>query len=163
MSILSIDYGRKKVGLALLNKNESEHIFILKPIDLNYKQEITIHELKKNFFIICKYLKKICLKNKVEKILVGIPLKSNYEESSFSIEVMKFKKFLTLFFKRSNLKIKPEVILIEETMTSYIASKIPLISTIQSRKKRKKIIDGASAKIILEEYLKNKSYTNKEA
>lgn len=124
--ILSIDYGRKRIGLAQSDNNLS----IAFPI-----QTITSQNSDKLFEILLDKLSSI----KPDLILIGYPLGNDFKPTQMSIEVDEFIKKLSSF-------INIEIIKWNEVGTSKIA-----MQNLRSTKNRN--IDSESARIILQEYL----------
>lgn len=94
MSILAIDFGTKRIGLAI-----SEG-FLAQPLQVLSND--------KNFF---SKLKRICAKNNVEKVIVGLP------EGTLVDKILRFAKDL-----QEELKIKVE--LESEILTTETAKKL---------------------------------------
>ena len=122
MSILAIDFGTKKIGLAVSYGMLAEPLEVLPN---NSRLFVT--------------LKKICQKFEVEKIVIGQP------EGKLLGKVARFAKNCQKLLKA---KIEFET----EVGTTKKASKL-LIASGASAKKRKRIIDAASAAVILQDYL----------
>jgi putative pre-16S rRNA nuclease len=134
--ILGIDFGLKRIGLAL---SDPLKIFAypFKSIENNNK--------------VWENLKNIIEENSVEKIILGYPLRFNREVTHITKEVLDFKDAL---INKFNI----EVILWDETLTSQIAKKRIFESVNKKTQRRKKeIIDMNSASIILQEFLEKKS------
>jgi len=129
--ILSIDFGLKRVGLALSDP--------LKIFAYPYKT------LKNNNSFFNELLEEIKEKN-VIKIILGFPDADNKS----TIEVR--NKILSLKEKIEKLNI--EVILWDESFTSMIAGE-RILQTVTKKTKRqdKGLLDQHSAAIILQEYL----------
>ncbi len=130
--ILGIDFGLKRIGLALSD-----------PLKIFAYPFITISNDDKLWGNLLQIIKE----NSVEKIVLGYPLRLNREKTHITNDVLNFKDKIV---KRSNL----EVILWDETFTSEIAQR-NIISSVNKKSKRKDkgIIDRNSASIILQEYL----------
>ena len=130
--VLAIDYGTKRVGIALSD-----------PLCLFPSITIT---LTNNSNLIPELLK-IISEKKVKKIIVGFP----YARSSSTSEIAKsIEKFKTELELKSALSIE----LWDEHMTSKMAES-RIINTVVKKSKRrdKSLIDAQSAAIMLEEYL----------
>lgn len=130
--ILSIDYGAKRIGLAL-----SDPLLIFAyPFD-------TIQN-DKSLWI---NLEKILVEKNVSKIILGYPLKDDGGLSSNAPLILKFKKEIEKRFNK-------EVTLWDERYTSEMAKENILKSVSKKSKRREKgLIDRNSAAIILQEYL----------
>lgn len=124
MKLLSIDYGRKKVGLATSEGKISEPWMVL-------KYENTSELIDK----IASLLKDI----KPEVIIIGI------SEGEMADETKAFGEKLG---KKLNLEIKYQ----DETLSTQMAQKLSIQAKI-GRKKRRRLEDAYSAAIILQTYL----------
>lgn len=132
--ILAIDYGSKRIGIAITD-----------PLNIFAYPLITLTNDNKFF----DNLKKILLQYKVVKILIGSPLKENGEESVTSQSVNKFIEEL-----KKNLQI--EIELVDERYSSEIARQRVIESVVSKKKRRdKSLIDKNAAAVILEDYLKS--------
>ena len=139
MNILSIDYGDKRIGLAI---GDSERK-ISNPLQVIQNNSIP-H--------IIDEIKKIVISYDVEKIVIGIPLN---EDSSIGNQSYKVKDFSLIIKKELNI----DVIGVDERFSSVDAEKI-LLEQDLSRKKRKKVIDALAASIILQRYFENDDLVN---
>lgn len=124
--ILAVDYGRKRIGLALSDEDE----FLAFTIN-----SLTAQEFPKLF----ELLKRKILEINPVKLVIGYPLGIDLKPTQMSNEVDNFIKDLTEFTK-------VEIIRWNEVGTSKIAQK-------NIRNSRNKSIDSESARIILQEYL----------
>lgn len=132
--ILSLDYGEKRIGIAV-----SDPLGITaQPVDY-----ISNKGKQKNLLKIVELI----LKYNVKKIVVGVPFNLSGGESQKTKEVNRFIEFL-----RKNLDV--EVIGIDESLTTFDAENI-LIQADVSRAKRKEKIDKLAAAIILQQYLRD--------
>ena len=133
---LSIDYGLKRIGLALT--------------DPLFTFAYPFKTIENNSRVLEEILKIIKEKN-VIKIIMGNPFNEDGTPSKFSGVIEEFKKKLEL---KTNL----EVILVDERYTSIIAKEKVLESVTKKSKRRNKgILDQNSAAVILQEYLDSKS------
>jgi len=132
MKILGIDYGEKRIGLAV---SDSSNILArgLKVLRRNGTRGWV------------KELKLIIGENKIEKIVVGLPVNMNGSLGEKGREVLAFVEVL----KKG---IKLPVVTWDERLTTVSAEKL-LRQTKLSREKRKDILDKLSASIILQSYL----------
>lgn len=130
--ILAIDYGLKRIGLALSDP--------LKIFAYPYKT------LENNSNLWTIILDEIALNN-VSEILLGYPLKESGERSQSTEFVEKFYKELKT---RTNLPVK----LWDERYSSEMA-KSRILQSVPSKKKRrdKGLVDRNAASVILQEYL----------
>lgn len=128
MSILGIDYGRKKIGLAL---SSGKIAFPLKVIRYDDKN------------ILFNKIKKVIEEYKIQKIIVGV------SESKTLKETIVFIDILRKFFP--NMKIKKT----DETLSTYQAIKLSQETKI-GRKKLKQKEDAYAACVILQSFLEKK-------
>lgn len=130
--IMSIDFGLKRIGIALSDP--------LKKFASPYTTLLNDERLFTN-------LKKIIEDKAVEKIILGLPDESANSLKSVYKNVLAFKSELEKHFNM-------EIILWNETHTSRIAEQ-RIIDSVKSKKKRqdKGLIDMHSAAIILSEFL----------
>jgi len=128
--ILSIDYGKKRIGLAL-----SDPLFTFA---YSFKTLINDKNLWKN-------VAKVIKEKNVAKVLLGIPNKE--KNQLLATQISNFKKEIE---KRFNL----EVITWDEEYTSIIAQERIIESVTKKKNRRDKgLIDRNSAAVILQEYL----------
>lgn len=133
--ILAIDYGEKRVGLALCDP--------LRIFAYPFKTILNDRNFRTNLLSIIK-------DNCVSLILLGYPLKENGMKTDVTEAVEKFKAELESLAKLP-------VILRDERYTSAIA-KERIIESVKSKKKRrdKGLLDKNAASIILQDYLDEK-------
>lgn len=135
MRYLGLDLGTKTLGLALSDKLGIVATFYK---NITYKD---INEL-------ITEIKEIIEKEKVESLVLGLPKNMNNSLGERAEETIKFKELL-------EKETKKEVHLEDERLTTKVAESI-LINADVSRKKRKKVIDGLSAVVILQSFLDRK-------
>ena len=127
MRCLGIDYGRRRIGLALSDPT----LLIATPLII-----IENRGIKKTVLQIMDIIQK----NDVKQIVVGLPLHANGDESEMSAEARRFGDvFMALGFP---------VEYVDERYTSYEAE-----SMIGNHPQSKKLIDKVAASIILQVYL----------
>jgi putative holliday junction resolvase len=132
--VLAIDYGSKRIGIALSDP------FRLFP-------SITI-TLANDNNIFTELLKIISEKN-VDKIILGFPDNEGKPSTHIAKDILKFKNAL-------ELKSKLQIELWDEHLTSQMAmSRIISSVTKKSKRQNKSLVDAQAALIILEEYLKS--------
>ena len=130
--ILGIDFGIKRIGLAL-----SDPLLIF---SYPYKTVSNDNSLWDN-------LKSVIDEKNVKKIILGHPKRSNQSKRDITQKVLEFKQNL-------RLKFNIEIILWDESYTSEMAKQIIIKSVSKKSKRRDKgLIDQNSAAIILQEYL----------
>lgn len=131
--IMAIDYGTKRIGLALTDP--------LMTFAYPYQTILNDQNMWNN-------LLKIISEMGVSKIVLGYPLKESGDKSTSTNEVEKFHKLLAE-------KYKNEIILWDERYTSSIAKENILNSVNKKQKRRDKgLLDQNAAAIILQEYLR---------
>lgn len=135
MRYLGLDLGTKSLGLALSDRTGLIASFYK---NISYTDEDKLLE----------EIKDIVEKEHVEKLVLGFPKNMDNSLGWRSTETIEFKKKLEKMLDK-------EVILEDERLTTKIAENM-LIDFDLSRKKRKKVIDGVSAVIILQSYLDRK-------
>lgn len=137
MRYLGLDLGTKTLGVAISDKTNimSSSLKVLRYSDGDYL--FLINELRK---IIEEY--------EISTLVLGYPKNMNNSVGEAAERAEKFKSLL-----EENLNIK--VVLIDERLSTIEAENI-LISNDMRRKKRKKIIDGVAAMVILDTYLRKK-------
>lgn len=135
--ILAIDYGQKRVGLAVTDKLH---------ITANGLDTVLSNE-------VLEYLQKYIEKEPVEKFVVGLPKQMNGEES----ESMKYIKPFVVGLQRKFPNI--EIIYVDERFTSVLAHKAMLEGGLKKKdRQNKELVDKISATIILQSYLEQSSF-----
>lgn len=132
--IISIDYGRKRTGLAVTDTMQ---------IVATGLKTIPTHTLM-------DFLKSYIKDNVVDMVIIGLPKQMNYTPS----ESM---KYITSFVNRLRKEI-PElkIEMYDERFTSKIAQKALIMGGAKrSQRQNKEIIDEMSAVIILNDYLES--------
>ena len=135
--ILAIDYGKKRVGLAVTD-----------PLQLIAGKLTTVpcHQL-------FDFLKDYFLTEKVEKVIVGYPLQMNNEASE---AVLYINPFLRRF-----QKLYPEMPIeqVDERFTSRMAFQTMIDAGLKKKDRQNKAtIDAVSATIILQSYLEQQKF-----
>jgi len=137
MRILSIDYGRKRTGLAVTDPLQ---------IIANGLTTVPSHQLE-------QYITTYVAKEGVERIVVGLPKQMNGEMSESW-------RYIEPFLNRLH-KVMPDmpIELVDERFTSVIAHQVILDSGVgkQRRREDKGMVDEISATIILQSYLENRN------
>lgn len=135
MRYLGLDLGTKTLGLAISDRlgTISSPYKVLRYKDVN----LLIDELIE-----------IIEKEKVNELVLGLPKNMNGSLGFAAERSMNFKELL-------EQKINIPIHLVDERLSTMEAEKI-LISADVRREKRKKVIDGMAASIILDTYLKMK-------
>jgi putative Holliday junction resolvase len=132
MRILGIDYGSKRLGLAVCDE-----------LGLTAQALTTI--TRKNRERDLEKIDAVIKEYNVEKIVVGYPLRLDGTEG---IQCEKVNRFVDILESRFSLPI----IKWDETLSTKEAEQI-LIEANVNRKKRKGVVDKLAAAIILKDYL----------
>jgi putative holliday junction resolvase len=133
--ILAIDYGLRRVGLAVTDPMQMLAI----PLD-------TIDTPK-----IIQYLKDYILRENVETIILGFPKNMDGNDTDATPIVEKFNLELSTNFP--NIPIK----LVDERLTSRMAKQTLIDAGYKKKdRKNKKLVDTVAAALILQTYLETK-------
>ena len=134
--ILGIDYGSKRVGIAITD-----------PLRI-FAYGLTTILNDGNFW---KNFNKLFIDFEVETIVLGYPLKESGARSSSTELIEKFKIEL-------ETKVKLPIVLVDERYSSVIAQQ-QILESVTSKKKRrdKGLVDKNAAAIILKDYLDTNS------
>ena len=133
MSILGLDIGDKRTGVAISNDVSS----ICTPLSYIPSQDI-------NYFLRALY--NLIIEKKINKIIIGLPKLLSGKEG----ERAKYSRYISKKIKEKNKNL--EIVLWDERLTSKQAEKYLLESGVEKNKIKEKI-DSASAVIILESYI----------
>ena len=132
--VIAIDYGSKKVGIAIS--------------DISQKIAFSLDTVSNENLI--SFLEQLFKNEKISLIVVGNPLSLKNTENKISFEIHVFINKLKQKF--SSIKIDT----IDERYTSVIAKKSIVNSELPYMKRRNKnLVDKISATIILQDYLDN--------
>ena len=137
MRCLGLDLGTKTLGLAMSDKSN----MIASP----YK---VLRWDGENYEMLFAELDLIIKDNNITDLALGLPKNMNNTLGFAAERSLKFKEALE---SRYNLEVK----MIDERLSTVEATNY-LLEADMSRKKRKKVIDGVAASIILDTYLKMK-------
>lgn len=133
--ILGLDYGSKRIGVAVSDELEIIARGLTTIIRKNQKNDLD--EIAK---VISTY--------SVEKIIIGYPIKLDGSEGIQCEKISRFAKLL-------EAKLRLPVIKWDETLTTKEAEDI-LIQAHVRREKRKRVVDKIAAILILQGYLDNR-------
>lgn len=137
MRCLGLDLGTKTLGLAMSDKTN----FIASPYRvLRWNGE--------DYELLFKDLDTIIKDNNITDLVLGLPKNMNNTLGFAAERSLKFKDALE---SRYNM----EVHMIDERLSTMEATNYLLTADV-SRKKRKQVVDGVAASIILDTYLKMK-------
>lgn len=130
--ILAIDYGTKRVGIAVTDENR----LIASALETVHSKDII------------NYLKQYFSKNKVEIIVLGEPKHLDNTPSQSAEAINNFEKHLLKTFPDKKVE------RMDERFTSKIAFQTMINSGLKKKQRQDKgIIDQVSATIILQDYL----------
>jgi putative Holliday junction resolvase len=134
--VLSIDYGNKRVGLAVTD-----------PLQMIATRLTTVSAEE-----IWNFLDSYFVKEDVELVLVGYPVQMNNQPSE---SIRYVNPFLKKFQERYTIPVK----LMDERFTSKMAFQTMIDAGLKKKERRDKaMVDGISATIILQSYLEGKKY-----
>jgi len=137
--ILAIDYGRKRVGLAVTD-----------PMKMIANGLDTVHPKD-----VLKYLEDYFAKEKVESIVVGYPKQMNNTDSEAVEYIRPFLKKLQKQFP--NIPVELE----DERFTSKVALDTMIRGGMKKKQRQNKShVDRISATIILQSFLERKNYSS---
>ncbi len=135
--VLSIDYGRKRTGIAVTDPLQ---------IIANALTTVPTHQLEQ---FVLGYLDK----EQVERVVVGLP-------KQMSGEMSESWRYIEPFLNRLH-KLRPElpIELVDERFTSVLAHQVILDSGVgkQRRREDKGMVDEISATIILQQWMENRT------
>ena len=137
MRCLGLDLGTRTLGLAISDKSN----MIASP----YK---VLHWDGEDYNILFKDLDNIIKDNNITDLVLGLPKNMNNTLGFAAERSLNFKEALESRYEM-------EVHLIDERLSTVEATNYLLDADV-SRKKRKKVVDGIAASIILDTYLKMK-------
>ena len=135
--ILAVDYGQKRIGLAVSD-------------GLGLTAQPLAVLVRKNRQVDLKRIKEICARHGVRRIIVGHPVHINGEPGSMADEAARFAERL-----RKAVKIETE--LVDERLTSWEARQ-----TLSETKHRSKgtAVDDVAAAVLLRDYLEHSRAKN---
>jgi len=132
---MAIDYGTKRVGIAVTDPNQ----MIATGLGTVHAKDVLV------------YLKKYFENEKVECIVVGEPLQMNATPSQISEQVNNFAAQLKKHFPDIEIK------RYDERFTSKLATQALLMSGLKKKdRQNKELVDMTSAVIILQSFMESK-------
>lgn len=133
--ILAIDYGQKRVGLAVTDALQ---------ISANGLDTVLVHE-------VLDYLERYTQKEEVEKFVIGLPKQMNGQDSDSMQYIRPFVTGLQRKFPHI------ELVYVDERFTSVLAHKTMLEAGLKKKdRQNKELVDKISATIILQSYLESR-------
>jgi putative holliday junction resolvase len=134
--IMAIDYGRKRVGIAVTDELQ---------LIANGLTTVAAHE-------IFSFLKSYIQKEKVDEIVVGEPRQMNNQPSESLKFIVPFVNRLKVEFPKISVEME------DERFTSKMAFQTMIDAGLKKRdRQNKELVDTISATIILQSYLNRKS------
>lgn len=130
MRILGIDYGEKRIGVAVSD-----------PLGLTAQPVDAVEDIEGIKRIVKEY-------DEVEEVVVGLPKSLSGKLGPQAQKVLEFVEKL-------KKDLRQRIITWDERLTTVEAEKV-LISAGLSRQKRKEVVDKSAAAIILQSYLDSK-------
>ena len=136
--ILALDYGQKKVGVAVTDECR---------ICAQGLETVHVSE-------IFDYLKQYVEKNQVDMIIIGEPKQMNNDASDS-------ERFITPFINRIKKQFTTPVFRFDERFTSKMAFQTMLDAGLGKKARRNKaLVDTISATLILQSFLESSMYQN---
>lgn len=135
MRYLGLDLGIKTLGVAISDKTNTLASVLT-----------VIHFNSNDFETAANLLMDIINNYEISKIVLGLPKNMNNSSGFATKRSLDFKSIL-------ETKTDIPIYLLDERLSTIEAENI-LLSADMSRKKRKKVIDGVAAQIILETFMK---------
>ena len=133
--IMAIDYGAKRVGLAVSDDRQQLAFGLT-----------TVHSSK-----LIEFLKDYTEKESIDCFVIGFPKTLRNTETNATLMVENFAKHLRKVFPNIGLDI------IDERFTSKLAVRAMIDSGLSKKKRQNKsLIDEISASILLQDYLEQK-------
>ncbi|MCU0391540.1 MAG: Holliday junction resolvase RuvX [Thermoflexibacter sp.] len=133
--VIGIDYGTKRVGLAVTDSLQ----IIASALD-------TIHSKD-----VIKFLQDYDQQEKIETLVLGMPKKLDNTDTNNTIHVLNFKKQLEKIFPDK------KIVEIDERFTSSIAQQTMITGGMKKKDRQNKAnVDKISAVLILQSYLEMK-------
>lgn len=140
MRILGIDYGRRRIGLAV----SDEAGFLARPLD----PFLRTYSFRKDL----EALARIAREFEVGTIVVGLPLNMDGSKGEMATEVEEFVTQLKAVSKIG-------IVVSDERLTSSEAERVLLEANVK-RKDRKRLRDGLAATLILQGYLDSQAHSS---
>ncbi len=135
--VLSIDYGKKRVGLAVTD-----------PLRIIATRLTTVSSTE-----IWEYLSDYFAREEVDLVLVGYPRQLNNEPSEAIRYINPFLKKFTQLYKQMPVE------LMDERFTSKMAFQTMIDAGVKKKDRQNKAtVDGVSATIILQSYLEGQKF-----
>jgi len=140
MRVLGVDYGRRRIGLAISDEAQ----FLARPLD----PYIRTHSRKKDL----EALARLAHEQDAGSMVFGLPLSMDGTKREMALEVEEFVKDLQSIAGM-------DIVVSDERLTSVEAERVLLEGNVK-RKDRKLLRDGLAATLILQGYLDSQSYVD---
>ena len=139
-NILSLDFGTKRIGLAIARAYKVSSFTIAEPFKILANQDPNSQNQ------VFQQILDICLKEKINQIVVG--LSENVMAEKTKQFASNLATYLAAYSELNNLKVE----FFDETLSSQEVAK-KLVQAGASNKKRRGPIDHYAAAVILEEWM----------
>lgn len=133
--VLGIDYGEKRIGLAL-SSDDWLHAFHVRTVQQDDHKQI-INELSA-----------VCTEENVDTVVIGLPLESDGSKGDKALETERFGSQIAK-------ELQVDVVYEDERLTSVMAQKL-MTSVGKSERKMRGSLDEHAAQLILQSYLDRK-------
>ena len=134
---LALDYGEKRVGIAVSDESKKYSFARDYLINDNSFQEKLIH---------------LITEEQTSKIIIGYPLNFKSEKTIQTLKTEEFKSRLEKLL--TDKSITAEIIFFDEIFTSKLAENRIMNSGMKKKKRQEKgLVDSESAQIILQDYI----------
>ena len=143
MRYLGLDLGTKTCGVAISDRTNTIASFLK-----------VIRFSSEDYSSIIEEIKNIVLENNITDIALGYPKNM---DNSCGFAAQRSLKFKELLDKELDINIH----LVDERLTTTEAENL-LISMDKTREKRKKVIDGVAACLILESFIREREIANEQ-
>ena len=142
-TILAVDYGLKRVGLAISDPGRTFAF----PCDVIEN---------KNFDYLFSRINNLILEKDVDLILVGMPYNMNKSNLDMTQNTTKneMEKNVEIFISKLQESVKIQIKIVDERLSSFAAEE-KLKEAGLSAKKSKKYIDSEAARLLLEEFIQS--------
>ncbi len=141
-SILSIDYGLKRIGIAV---SDPQRIFA-------FPQDFIEN---KNFTFVASRIKEIIREREINLIIIGLPHDQRVKSQELKTQKQKkpsMQNIILDFAKALQKQLKIPIKTIDESFSSFIANENLKECNISSKKSRG-LIDSEAARLILEDFI----------
>lgn len=130
---MAIDYGTARIGVAVSDRT----------LTISGNSSTIINDGDA-----VRRIASICREEEVTNVVVGLPLDSRGMEGPMCECARAFAKSLEAFFDDGSVRLE----FLDERMTTRISESV-LVGASVSRKKRRGVVDGLAAKVLLQKFL----------